>query len=222
MRRGQGNPPAYERTRWREQQIFEGTLDATGLRFAIVVSRFNSFITDRLAGGRAGHAACAPAPARPSRSSVVRVPGAFEIPSAVSQVLGSRNVDAVITLGCLIKGDTIHFDLIAQEVTRAIGQLALAFEVPISFGVLTTDTLEQAIHRAGAKAGNKGGEACAGGDRAGAAVPCPRRRCPGAGRCQRCHRLTATVTAAGTGDKAGGLRLRRPRPARPRRSRARS
>ena len=74
-------------------------------------------------------------------------------------MLGSRNVDAVITLGCLIKGDTIHFDLIAQEVTRSIGQLALAFEVPISFGVLTTDTLEQAIHRAGAKAGNKGGEA---------------------------------------------------------------
>ena len=92
-------------------------------------------------------------------TTVVRVPGAFEIPSAVSQVLGSRNVDAVITLGCLIKGDTIHFDLIAQEVTRSIGQLALAFEVPISFGVLTTDTLEQAIHRAGAKAGNKGGEA---------------------------------------------------------------
>jgi 6,7-dimethyl-8-ribityllumazine synthase len=90
---------------------------------------------------------------------VVRVPGAFEIPSAVSQVLASRSVDAVITLGCLIKGDTIHFDLIAAEVTRAIGQLALAFEVPISFGVLTTDTLEQAIHRAGSKAGNKGAEA---------------------------------------------------------------
>ncbi len=139
-------------------EIVEGTLDATGLRFAIVVSRFNNFVTDRLLDGaldmlvRSG--------ARPEDITVVRVPGAFEIPSAVTQVLGSkRPVDAVITLGCLIKGDTIHFDLIAQEVTRALGQLALAFEVPISFGVLTTDTLEQAIHRAGAKAGNKGGEA---------------------------------------------------------------
>ncbi len=138
-------------------QIFEGTLDATGLRFAIVVSRFNNFITDRLLDGavdtllRSG--------ASVGDILVVKVPGAFEIPSAVTQVLGARSVDAVITLGCLIKGDTIHFDLIAQEVTRAIGQLALAFEVPISFGVLTTDTLEQAIHRAGAKAGNKGGEA---------------------------------------------------------------
>jgi 6,7-dimethyl-8-ribityllumazine synthase len=138
-------------------QIIEGTLDATGLRFAIVVSRFNNFITDRLLDGamdtlvRSG--------ARAEDVVVVRVPGAFEIPSAVTQVLGSRSVDAVITLGCLIKGDTIHFDLIAAEVTRAIGQLSLAFEVPIAFGVLTTDTLEQAIHRAGAKAGNKGGEA---------------------------------------------------------------
>ncbi len=138
-------------------EIIEGTLDATGLSFAIVVSRFNNFITDRLLEGaldtlvRSG--------ARAEQITIVRVPGAFEIPSAVSQVLGSRNVDAVITLGCLIKGDTIHFDLIAQEVTRSIGQLALAFEVPISFGVLTTDTLEQAIHRAGAKAGNKGSEA---------------------------------------------------------------
>ncbi|MBL8973754.1 MAG: 6,7-dimethyl-8-ribityllumazine synthase [Myxococcales bacterium] len=137
-------------------QIFEGTLDATGLRFAIVVSRFNNFITDRLLDGamdtllRSGASA--------ADIIIVKVPGAFEIPSAVTQVLGARSVDAVITLGCLIKGDTIHFDLIAQEVTRAIGQLALAFEVPISFGVLTTDTLEQAIHRAGAKAGNKGGE----------------------------------------------------------------
>lgn len=138
-------------------QVFEGTLDATGLSFAIVVSRFNNFITERLLEGaldtltRSG--------AKPEDIVVVRVPGAFEIPSAVTQVLGARNVDAVITLGCLIKGDTIHFDLIAQEVTRSLGQLALAFEVPISFGVLTTDTLEQAIHRAGAKAGNKGGEA---------------------------------------------------------------
>ncbi|MBL9101458.1 MAG: 6,7-dimethyl-8-ribityllumazine synthase [Myxococcales bacterium] len=137
--------------------VIEGNLDARGLKFAIVVSRFNNFITDRLLDGaidalvRSGAAA--------ADITVVRVPGAFEIPSAVSQVLGARSCDAVITLGCLIKGDTIHFDLIAGEVTRAIGQLGLAFEVPVSFGVLTTDTLEQAIHRAGAKAGNKGAEA---------------------------------------------------------------
>ena len=137
--------------------IVEGTLDARGLKFAIVVSRFNNFITDRLLDGAVD--ALVRSGASPQDLTVVRVPGAFEIPSAVSQVLASRNCDAVITLGCLIKGDTIPFDLIAAEVTRAIGQLALAFEVPVSFGVLTTDTLEQAIHRAGSKAGNKGAEA---------------------------------------------------------------
>lgn len=137
--------------------VIEGSLDARGLKFAIVVSRFNNFITDRLLDGAID--ALVRSGASPSDITVVRVPGAFEIPSAVSQVLAARSCDAVITLGCLIKGDTIHFDLIAGEVTRAIGQLALAFEVPVSFGVLTTDTLEQAIHRAGAKAGNKGAEA---------------------------------------------------------------
>lgn len=137
--------------------VIEGSLDARGLKFAIVVSRFNNFITDRLLDGAVD--ALVRSGAQAQDLTVIRVPGAFEIPSAVSQVLASRSVDAVITLGCLIKGDTIHFDLIAAEVTRAIGQLALAFEVPVSFGVLTTDTLEQAIHRAGSKAGNKGAEA---------------------------------------------------------------
>src|SRR5690606_39877843 len=79
--------------------------------------------------------------------TVVRCPGAFEIPMVVGQVLSARSYDAVITLGCLIRGDTLHFELIANEVARGVSQMALAFEVPVAFGVLTTDTLEQAIHR---------------------------------------------------------------------------
>lgn len=138
-------------------KVIEGSLDASGLTFAIVVSRFNNFITDRLLDGAVD--ALVRSGARASDITVVRCPGAFEIPSVVGQVLGARNYDAVITLGCLIKGDTIHFDLIAGEVTRGVSQMAAAFEVPVTFGVLTTDTLEQAIHRAGAKAGNKGAEA---------------------------------------------------------------
>jgi 6,7-dimethyl-8-ribityllumazine synthase len=138
-------------------QVTEGSLDASGLRLAIVVSRFNNFITDRLLEGAVD--ALVRSGARPQDIEVFRCSGAFEIPSVVGQVLGARHYDAVITLGCLIRGDTIHFELIAGEVTRAISQTALAFEVPVSYGVLTTDTLEQAIHRAGAKAGNKGAEA---------------------------------------------------------------
>lgn len=138
-------------------QVTEGSLDASGLRLAIVVSRFNNFITDRLLEGALD--ALVRSGAKPEDISVFRCPGAFEIPSVVGQVLGARSYDAVITLGCLIRGDTIHFELIAGEVTRAISQMAIAFEVPVSYGVLTTDTLEQAIHRAGAKAGNKGAEA---------------------------------------------------------------
>ncbi|MCB9568500.1 MAG: 6,7-dimethyl-8-ribityllumazine synthase [Myxococcales bacterium] len=138
-------------------RVIEGSLDATGLRFAIVVTRFNAFITERLLDGaidtlvRSG--------ARPEDITVVRAPGSFEIPMVVSQILEAGRFDAVIALGCLIRGDTIHFDLIAGEVSKGIAQLALAFSTPVTFGVITTDTLEQAINRAGAKAGNKGAEA---------------------------------------------------------------
>lgn len=138
-------------------KVIEGSLDASGLAFAIVVSRFNSFITERLLEGAVD--ALVRSGARAEDITVVRCPGAFEIPSVVGQVLGARSYDAVITLGCLIKGDTIHFDLIAAETARGVSQMAAAFEVPVTFGVLTTDTLEQAINRAGAKAGNKGAEA---------------------------------------------------------------
>lgn len=138
-------------------QTIEGSLDAAGLRLAIVVSRFNSFITERLLEGAVD--ALVRSGARAEDITVVRCPGAFEIPMVVGQVLSAKSYDAVITLGCLIRGDTVHFDLIAAECSRGVSQMALAFEVPVTFGVLTTDTLEQAINRAGAKAGNKGAEA---------------------------------------------------------------
>ena len=134
-----------------------GSLDATGLSFALVVSRFNGFITERLLDGatdcllRSG--------AAHDDLTVFRAPGAFELPAAVARVLALGRHDAVITLGCLMRGDTLHFELIAGEVTRGLGLLARSATVPVVFGVLTTDTLEQAIDRAGAKAGNKGVEA---------------------------------------------------------------
>jgi len=136
---------------------FEGALAAKGKRFAIVVARFNSFITERLLQGaldglrRSG--------AKPKDVDVVRVPGSFEIPSAARAFADSKRYDAVICLGCLLRGDTAHYDVIVNEVTRGIGQSAQESGVPHAFGVLTCDTLEQAIDRAGLKMGNKGFEA---------------------------------------------------------------
>ncbi len=134
-----------------------GGLDATGLRFAVVVSRFNAFITERLRDAaldvllRQG--------AREHDVTVVSIPGAFELPQTIARLLAYGGYDAVVALGCLMRGDTLHFDLIATEVTHGLAELARANTIPIAFGVLTTDTLEQAIHRAGGKAGNKGAEA---------------------------------------------------------------
>jgi 6,7-dimethyl-8-ribityllumazine synthase len=134
----------------------EGGLDATGLRVAIVVSRFNAFITERLLEAAIDtlvrHGAAA------GDITVVRVPGAWEIPQAATLLVGRDDVDAVIALGCLMRGDTIHFELIANEVTKGLGALARG-TTPVVFGVLTTDSLEQSVHRAGAKHGNKGAEA---------------------------------------------------------------
>jgi 6,7-dimethyl-8-ribityllumazine synthase len=135
----------------------EGNLNATGQRFAVVVSRFNSFITERLLQGaldglrRSG--------ARQSDIDVVRVPGSFEIPSVARTVAETKRYNAIVCLGCLLRGDTAHYDVIVNEVTRGIGQSAQATGVPHAFGVLTCDTLEQAIDRAGLKMGNKGFEA---------------------------------------------------------------
>jgi len=135
----------------------EGDLNASGMRFAIVVSRFNSFITERLLLSacdgliRTG--------ARKQDIAVVRVPGAFEIPSAARTLALTGKYDAILCIGCLLRGDTAHYDVIVNECTRGIGQSAQETGVPHAFGVLTCDTLEQAIDRAGLKMGNKGFEA---------------------------------------------------------------
>jgi 6,7-dimethyl-8-ribityllumazine synthase len=135
----------------------EGNLDAAGKRFALVVARFNSFITERLLLSacdgllRTG--------AQKKDIDVVRVPGAFEIPSAARTLAETGKYDAILCIGCLLRGDTAHYDVIVNEVTRGIGQSAQETGVPHAFGVLTCDTLEQAIDRAGLKMGNKGFEA---------------------------------------------------------------
>ena len=136
----------------------EGNLDATGARFCILVSRFNAFITERLLEGAVD--ALVRHGAKASDITVVRVPGAFELPQVASKLLaGDHGYDALIALGCLMRGDTIHFDLIASEATKGLSALGTATGIPVGFGVLTTDSLEQAVHRAGAKYGNKGAEA---------------------------------------------------------------
>jgi 6,7-dimethyl-8-ribityllumazine synthase len=135
----------------------EGDLSAAGMRFGIVVARWNAVITDRLLQGaldgllRSGAAR--------AEIQIVRVPGAWEIPSAARTLAESKSVDAVITLGCLLRGETAHYEAIYTEVARGIGQSQQETGVPHSFGVLTCETLEQALDRAGVKAGNKGFEA---------------------------------------------------------------
>jgi 6,7-dimethyl-8-ribityllumazine synthase len=135
----------------------EGGLSAVGMRFAIVVSRFNAFITERLLLSAVDGLvrSCA----TKKDIDLVRVPGAFEIPLAARKLAETKKYDAIICLGCLLRGDTAHYDVIVNEVTRGIGQSAQETGVPHAFGVLTCDTLEQAIDRAGLKMGNKGFEA---------------------------------------------------------------
>jgi len=138
-------------------KVIEGQLTAAGLKFALVVSRFNSFITERLLGGamdaltRTGGA--------PDDLDVVKVPGSWELPVVVRELARQRRHDAIICLAAVIRGDTPHFDYLAAEVVKGIGHVAAESGVPVSFGVLTCNTLEQAIDRAGAKSGNKGFEA---------------------------------------------------------------
>ena len=137
--------------------VVEGNLDAAGFKFALVVSRFNSFICDRLLEGaldtlkRHG--------AKEGDLTVVKVPGAFEIPLVAKKLAGSGKYDALICLGAVIRGGTPHFEYVSSEVTKGVASVSLDTGVPISFGVLTTDSVEQAIERAGTKAGNKGCEA---------------------------------------------------------------
>jgi len=138
-------------------KTFEGILTAKGLKFGLVVSRFNSFISDRLLEGAMD--ALRRSGAEEEDCVVVRVPGAFEIPLAAKKMAKSGRYDAVICLGCVIRGATPHYGYIASEVTKGIAILSLESEIPIALGVLTTDTIEQAIERAGAKVGNKGFDA---------------------------------------------------------------
>jgi 6,7-dimethyl-8-ribityllumazine synthase len=143
---------------WRPKpQVGEGKLDASGKRFGVVVSRFNAFITERLLAGALD--ALRSAGARIEDIHVVRVPGAFEVPSAARMLATSSKVDAVICLACIVRGETSHYEHLANEVTRGIGQSAQETRVPHAYGVLTCDSLEQAIDRAGLKMGNKGWEA---------------------------------------------------------------
>jgi 6,7-dimethyl-8-ribityllumazine synthase len=138
-------------------KILEGKLIAKGLKFGIVVSRFNNFISDRLLEGALD--ALQRSGAEERDCWVVRVPGAFEIPLAAKKMAKSGRYDAIICLGSVIRGATPHFDYIATEVTKGIANLTMESEVPIAFGVLITDTIEQAIERAGTKIGNKGFDA---------------------------------------------------------------
>ena len=138
-------------------KTLEGDFNARGLRFGIVASRFNDFIVDRLLDAAVGtllkHGVAA------TDIEVVRVPGAFETPLAIKKMATSRRYNALIALGCVIRGATPHFDYVASEATRGIGRVATSEEIPVGFGILTVETIEQAIERAGTKAGNKGADA---------------------------------------------------------------
>ena len=138
-------------------KVLEGKIDAKGLKFGLVVSRFNDFISDRLLGGALD--ALTRNGADEKNLSIVKVPGAFEIPLAAKKMANSGMYDAVICLGCVIRGATPHFEYISAEVAKGIAKVSLESGVPVSFGVITADNLEQAIERAGTKAGNKGWDA---------------------------------------------------------------
>ena len=139
------------------EDAIEGDLNARGMRFGVVVSRWNSFITERLLQGSLD--ALRRSGASTQDITVVRVPGAFEIPSQARTLAESGKYDAIVTLGCLIRGETTHYEHISTEVTRGIGQSAQETGVPHTYGVLTCENLEQALDRAGLKAGNKGFDA---------------------------------------------------------------
>lgn len=138
-------------------QFIEGNLDARDLKFGIVVGRFNSFIAERLLEGALD--ALVRHGAEDRNITVARVPGAFEVPLAAKTMADSGTYDALICLGAVIRGSTPHFDYVASEVSKGVAQVSLQTGCPIAFGVLTTDTIEQAVERAGTKAGNKGFDA---------------------------------------------------------------
>ena len=136
---------------------YEGKLVAEGLKFGIVAARFNEFITGKLVGGALD--ALRRHGASEDDIEIAWVPGAYEIPLVAQKMAESKKYDAVICLGAVIRGATPHFDFVCAEVSKGVAQVGLETKVPIAFGVLTTDTIEQAIERAGTKAGNKGFDA---------------------------------------------------------------
>ncbi|GIU16013.1 6,7-dimethyl-8-ribityllumazine synthase [Shewanella sp. c952] len=141
--------------------VVQGNIESKNAKIAIVVSRFNSFVVDSLLDGavdtlkRFGQVA-------DENITVIKVPGAVELPLAARRVAASGKFDGIISLGAVIRGGTPHFDFVAGECNKGLAQVALEYDIPVSFGVLTTDTIEQAIERSGTKAGNKGGEAALG------------------------------------------------------------
>ncbi|MFW6131634.1 MAG: 6,7-dimethyl-8-ribityllumazine synthase [Candidatus Aminicenantaceae bacterium] len=137
--------------------IYEGKLSAKGLKIGIVLSRFNQFISERLLEGAKD--ALNKLEAEESNIFVYKVPGAFEIPLLAKKIARKKNVDGIVCLGALIRGDTPHFDFLSAEVTKGLAQVAIEDGIPISYGILTVDTIEQGIERAGSKAGNKGWDA---------------------------------------------------------------
>jgi 6,7-dimethyl-8-ribityllumazine synthase len=134
--------------------IIEAKLLAEGKKFALVVSRFNDFITDRLVGGAVD--ALVRSGALTENIDIVKVPGAFEIPLVAKKMAKKGKYNAIVCLGAVIRGATPHFEYVSAEVTKGIAMVSLEFEIPVIFGIVTTDTIEQAIERAGTKAGNKG------------------------------------------------------------------
>jgi 6,7-dimethyl-8-ribityllumazine synthase len=134
--------------------IIEAKLLAEGKKFALVVSRFNDFITDKLVGGAVD--ALIRSGAETQDIDIIKVPGAFEIPLVAKKMAKKGKYHAIICLGAVIRGATPHFEYVSAEVTKGIAMVSLEFEIPVIFGIVTTDTIEQAIERAGTKAGNKG------------------------------------------------------------------
>ncbi|MBN2545099.1 MAG: 6,7-dimethyl-8-ribityllumazine synthase [Spirochaetes bacterium] len=138
-------------------KTIEGNFSGKGKKFAVIVSRFNSFMTDRLLEGTLD--CLARHDVSEKDITIIKVPGAFEIPVICKKLALKKEVDAIIALGAVIRGDTPHFDYVAAEVSKGIANISIDTGMPISFGVLTTDTIEQAENRSGAKSGNKGFEA---------------------------------------------------------------
>ena len=138
-------------------KIYQGQLQAEGMKIGIILSRFNQFISERLLEGALD--AFRKMGSKDEDISIYKVPGSFEVPCVAKKLALSASVDGILCLGALIRGDTPHFDFLGAEVTKGLAQIAMEDGLPVSFGILTVDTIEQGIERAGAKAGNKGYDA---------------------------------------------------------------